>query len=52
MRHRCGAPLPEDTQARVRHNTCRKFVAIEGNRCHLHQGKLTVFSALMTEMLT
>lgn len=50
MRHRCGAPLPEDTQARVRHNNCRKFVAIEGARCHLHQAPLPEYDRLMRKV--
>lgn len=47
MRNRCGATLPEDTQARIKHRTCRKFVAIEGNRCHLHRAPLPAYDNAM-----
>lgn len=34
-RHRCGAPVQTRDPKRP-WDTCRKFVAVEGTRCHLH----------------
>jgi len=49
-RSRCGARLPEETVKRIKHTTCRKFVAVEGARCNLHQAPLPEFDRLMRKV--